>query len=497
LLDYWPFNRFQSSTFKVRFSTLLRLVLEKIPFLVFSLASCLITFYAQKAGGAIVAVEDVPLQARLENSSVSYLFYIAKTFWPTRLAIFYPYPDHFRPEAGIAAAVLLVTITITLLRIARRAPYLLIGWLWYMGMLVPVIGLVQVGSQVAADRYTYLPLVGIFIGVVWGISDLFSSWPHRARFLFPAGATILLGCLITTFFQVKFWRDSVTLFTRALAISSENNPIVHHNLGHALSLSGDQPAAIAHFKEALHYRLDFPAAHFNWGNSVGMQGNVEEAIQHYRDAIRYQPSYEQAHYQLGNAYALQGKLDEAEASFREAIRLKPDYSEAFLKLANVLDLKGKTTEAMANWRAALAAQPDFDEAHYYLAGSLARQKNFPGAIEHFRAAIKANPRYAAASNDLAWILATETKPGAPERAEAVRLAQRACDLTKSSNPMYLDTLAVALSESGRMAEAADVAGKAVAAASAAGNDALSAQLRKHLELFRAGRPYHSLSEANP
>jgi tetratricopeptide (TPR) repeat protein len=307
---------------------------------------------------------------------------------------------------------------------------------------------------------------------------------------------MLAACLVATFFQVRSWRDSITVFTRALAVGPKANPIVEHNLGHALSLRGDQPAAIAHFKQALRYVPEFPAAHLNWGNSVGALGNVEEAIQHYHDAIRFQPGYEEAHYQLGNAYALQGKFDEAEASFREAIRWKPDYAEAFLKLANVLDLKGKVDEARSNWSIALKYRPDYDEAHYYLAGSLAREKKFPEAIFHFRVALKSNPTYARALNDLAWILATQDDSKIRKVPDAIHFAEKACRLTNRTNANYLDTFAVALSEAGRFPEATTIASNALRIAELADSSAVSSELQKHLELFKAGKPYREGSQGH-
>ena len=489
LLDYWPLNRM------VR-KRLWPLLLEKLPFFLLSLASCIMTFYSQKAGGAIVKMEDVPLEARWENAGIGFFFYLGKTFWPARLAAFYPYPDHLRPTEGIAAGIGLLLITLAVLKFAKRCPYFFTGWFWFTGMLVPVIGLVQVGSQIAADRYTYLPLIGIFIAISWGTSDLFSRWQWKWRVLAPASFATVAVCGVLTFQQVKYWRDSVTLFSHALQISPYGNPIVEHNLGHALALSGDQPAAIAHFKEALRYRPDFSGAHLNWGNSVALQGNVAEAIQHYQDAIRYQPSYEEAHYQLGQAYAIQGKLDLAEASLREAIRWKPDYAEAYVKLGNTLDLKGDVAQARTNWYAALKCQPMYDEPHFYLAGSFAREKKFPEAIAQFREALKLNPKYPSALNDLAWILATQPDTKLRNVPEAVRMSEKACQLTNRTNAMYLDTLAVVFSQAGRFPEAVSAASNALAVAESSGQSVVAPELQKHLELFKAGKPYREITQGH-
>jgi tetratricopeptide (TPR) repeat protein len=561
LLDYWPLDRMwrvagrPSGTARsqspglvvpwshnpmVPFSCLL---LEKIPFLFLSLISSLITFQAQKSGGAVVKTEFVSVAARTLNACLSYCWYLAKTFWPSGLGAYYPYSSELFLWPAVAAGIALLVVTLAVLWRARRAPFFVTGWFWFLGSLVPVIGFVQVGYQARADRYTYVPLIGIFLVVTWGVADLLhrlfatergcpnrshaksSRWrptkshavlqpavtgttalpavientPLHPAIRYPqaicatAGLCILAGCLMATFFQAQYWRNSITLFRRALLVSPENNALAHHNLGHALSLAGNQSAAIEHFQAAIRVRPDFAVAHFNWGNSLAVEGKLDDAMFHYQEALRYKPDYEEVYFNLGNAFALAGKAEEAEANFRQALRCKPDYAEAYVRLANLLDLEGKTNQARSNWLAAIVAWPDCDEAHYYLAGSLAREKKFAEAVTHLRAAVKANSRHPAALNDLAWILATQADSLLRDVPESIRLAERACTLTSRSNAMYLDTLAVALSESSRTTEAAHTAAEALAAASASEAAALSLELQKHLRLFQAGKPYHSLT----
>ena len=490
LLDVWPLRRVDLKTSLRKWAKVRPLFVEKIPFLVLSLASATITFCAQRH--ALVKMDAVPLEARVENACLAYGWYLFKAFWPTDLGAFYPYRPELSPTLALVAAVALIAASVLALWLARRAPYVFAGWFWYLGTLVPVIGLVQVGSQAVADRYSYVPLIGIFIIVVWGAAELLEGLKYRRVILGTAGTCLAAGCALVTFFQTLYWNNSITLFERALSVSPENNGLAHHNLGQALSLSGNQREAIFHFRESLRWWPDFAMAHLNWGNSVGIQGNLEEAMMHYREAIRSRPDCEEAYYNLGNACALQGKLGEAENNFRQAIRFKPDYAEALVKLANVLDMQGKIEEGRLNYDAALRARSDYEEAHYYLAGSLARQKQFEAAVTHFRAALKVKPLYSNALNDLAWILATETSPQVRNVPEALRLARRACELTHHSNALYLDTLAVALSEAGQFAEAVASTEKAVAVAKAAGQLEIAEQIEKHLPLYRDGRAYRAL-----
>ena len=494
LLDYWPLQRFQLQTPDSRLQTCLPLIREKLPFLALSAASSAVTFWAQKTGGAVVAMQKVPLADRLGNASVSYLVYMAKTFWPAKLAAFYPFGPVLPLAEIVLVTVFLFILTGLAVATARRAPFFLTGWLWFVGTLVPVIGLVQVGSQAMADRYTYLPLVGLSVALVWGLADATARWRFQRLALGLGGAVILTACMVCTQFQVKYWENSITLFSHAIQVT-EDNALAHHNLGHALSVQGRLREAIAHFDATIRLQPDFAQAFFNRGNAYGVQGLLDQAIADYREAIRYKPDYEEAYCNLAKALALQNKLDEAKTNFLAALRCKPDYAEAHTKLGNVLMLQCAPNEALLHLREAVKIQPNYDEGQYFLGAALARQKQFAEAAAAFRAAIRAKPDYASALNDLAWLLATRPEAGLRNVPEAIRCARRACELTHYTNPMYLDTFAVAQAEAGQFTEALTLTGKAAALGATAGDAALVAQLQSRLNLYRAGRSYTQAEQA--
>jgi tetratricopeptide (TPR) repeat protein len=488
LLDYWPLRRFSD---RAGFG---RMVLEKWPFFLLAAASCVVTFLAQSKGGAVVRMEHTSLGARSLNAGISYVEYLVKCFWPVNLGPFYPFPREIVLGEGLGAIGLLVAITAACIWQRRGRLYLLMGWLWFLGTLVPVIGLVQVGGQALADRYMYIPSIGILIGVAWGVADVLSRLRlGRAVGLALAGGTAA-SCGLATWVQAHYWRDSISLFERALAVSPENNTLALHNLAHAYALAGNQQEAVRLYTECLRLAPDYAQAHYNLGNTLGMMGKLDDAMAHFYQAIRYKPDYEQAYYNLGNAFAQLGKLPEAQSNFTAALRYKPDYAEAFVRLGNTLELLGEADAATTSYLRALAIRPDLAEAHYYLAGMRARQRQFADAKHHFHAALKANPTYANALNDLAWIQATEAEPNVPE---AIRLSTRACELTRYSNAGYLDTLGVALSQAGRFAEAIDVTERAVLKAEAMGDARVTAEIGRHLDNYRAGKASPTRPEPKP
>jgi tetratricopeptide (TPR) repeat protein len=488
LLDFWPLRRFHNENPQSTLKNLLPLLREKLPFFGLAVLSSGVTYWAQKTGGAVVTMQKMTLADRLANASVSYLEYLSKTFWPAKLAAFYPFPTALPEREAILGALVLAGATVLALALARRAPYVAVGWLWFGGTLVPVIGLVQVGGQAMADRYTYVPLVGLFVAVAWGVTEATAGWRWQRLTVGFCGGSLLAACFVCTQAQARYWQNSITLFSHAIQVTGDN-ALAQHNLGHALSVAGKQDEALEHLDEALRIKPGYPQAYFNRGNAYGVQGKVEQAIADYREAIHYKPDYEQAYCNLGKGLALEGKLEEARTNFLEALRCKPDYAEAHTKLGNVLALEGRTGEALEHLRAAVRIQPDYDEGQYYLGAALAKRRQFREAAACLRAAIKANPGYASALNDLGWLLATCSDAQVRNVPEAIGYARRACKLTGNTDPMYLDTLAVAESEAGQFTEASALTEKAIAEATAAGDSALAAQLQTHLDLYRTGRAY--------
>ncbi len=490
LLDYWPLGRLRVKRSKDRVAgpplpPLRRVLLEKAPFLALAIASSVVTFFAQHKGGSVVTIATMPPLYRAANAVVSYGTYLEKMFWPAKLSVFYPFARELSSSKALVCLAMLLVVTAVTILCARRAPYFLVGWLWYLGTLIPVIGVVQVGTQAMADRYTYVPLMGIFIALTWGIADLTARRSWRGFVLAPGAAIILGACIVATRTEAGYWHDSVTLFTRALALT-EHNALAEHNLAHALSTTGRQEESLAHFDNALRYWPGYTVAMLNRGNALNLMGRLDDAIAQYREAIQVRPDFEQAYYYLGNALALQLKFDEAKTNLLMALKCMPDYPEAHLKLGNLLALQGDVSGAEQHLRVAVELQPDA-ESCYFLGGVLARQKKFTEAVECFRAAIKSSPKYAAAQNDLAWILATSTDPKIRNPSEAIALATRACGATQDGSAGYLDTLGVAYSEARQFPQAIAITEKAVALVP--GDTAFAAEMQSRLALYRAGRSY--------
>ncbi len=327
LLDYWPLGRLTDATGRLTPHRLRPLVLEKLPLFALAAAASVITYVAQSAGGAVAGLERFPFSVRVMNAVVTYLSYLTKMIWPADLAIRYPHPGGALPvwQAG-AAGIVLVAVSIAVVA-SRRKPYLAVGWFWYVGTLVPVIGLVQVGDQAMADRYTYLPLVGVFVIIAWCTADLVAS----RRPLRPAVAGLalasLIGLMIGARIQVGYWRDGITLYERTLAVSS-GDALLHYNLANELRERGRGDEALAHYSDAIRLNPNYTAAYTNAGPVLATQGRIDEAIASYAVALRIDPNLAEAHNNLGMLLAEAGRIDEAIAEFSAALRLKPDLAGA-------------------------------------------------------------------------------------------------------------------------------------------------------------------------
>jgi len=497
LLDYWPLQRFRRVTDlgpKTEGSIgkgLLPLLREKLPFFVLSAGSSAITFWAQKTGGAVVPIKEVPFANRLAGAAVGYAAYLGKAFWPTKLAVPYPFVSEFPEIKVVLAIIVLLAGTALGLLAARRAPYVVVGWLWFIGTLVPVIGLVTVGSQAMADRYSYVPLIGIFVMVSWGAVELSAGWRWQRLALAVPAAMVLAGCFVCTRLQVRYWQNNLTLFSHTLQVTT-NNPVAEQCFGFALALAGKEPEAVQHFDAALAVWPDYQPALLDRGIALMMGGRADEAVADFQEAIRRQPNSPKAYYQLAGALANQKKLEEAKTNYLLALRFQPNFAEAHTKLGNVLLLEGDKTNALWHLHEAVRINPDNAESQYALGNELAQQQSFAAAVAHLGAAIKAQPNYTSALNDLAWILATRTEPGVRNVPEAIRLASRACELTGNRMPGLLDTLGVAESEAGRFQEAIRATEHAIELADGAHDERTAAALRRWLEFYRKGEPYHAI-----
>jgi tetratricopeptide (TPR) repeat protein len=375
LLDWWPLRRMSregfpvSERWRLSMPMVFRRIWEKFPLLGLCALSCILTYVAQGKGKAISSLEVVPLGYRVSNALVSYVAYLWKAVWPASLAVFYPHRASLQadfPAWEIAGAVLFLgSVSFFVLREGERRPYLAAGWLWYLGTLVPVIGLVQVGSAALADRYTYVPLIGVFIAATWGISGLLSGWRWRRFVLWVSGGAIVVALSAAAWVQVGYWRDNVTLYSRAVAVT-EKNWMALTNLGAAYEESGKLQDAVLCHQEALRIKPEYAHAWYNLGVASGKLGRVQESLGYYREVLRIDPKYVDAWYNLGVACAKLGQLQEAIGYFRETVRIKPEYALAWYNLGVAHAKQGQLREAIGFFRESLRMNSKYAKAWYSL-----------------------------------------------------------------------------------------------------------------------------------
>jgi Tfp pilus assembly protein PilF len=341
MLDFWPLGRLGlirdtrnevTGQHTDERPNIFRLVLEKVPFFALAVGSSIVTFIVQERGGAVKLLEMYSIQTRTINAFVAYIEYIVNMVWPVKLAVLYPHPGNSLPIwKGVVTGLVMVLITVLVIRKARKIPYLAVGWFWYIVTLIPVIGIVQVGSQAMADRYTYITLIGLFVIIAWGANDLLSKWLRRKIWLGKLEAIILPVLIVLTWKQVQYWEDSITLYKHTLKHTS-NNVHIHNNLGNVLKKRGRTEEAIKHYLQALRLKPDYANAHYNLGIAYADSGMHEEAIDKYKQVIRIDPDNAWAHNNLSNAYGALGMYKEAIEECKKAIRIDPDYVKAHYNL---------------------------------------------------------------------------------------------------------------------------------------------------------------------
>jgi len=444
LWDYWPLGRFQPGCWK-------SLIVEKIPFFALAVLASLVTFLVQKKEGVVAAWGTLPLSLRCENALISYVRYLGKTLWPRNLAVFYPHPGGWPFAAVMLAGIFLAGVTAALWAQRRRWPFLLVGWLWFAGTLVPVIGVIQVGQQSMADRYMYIPSVGVFILLVWGAPELLRGRRPSAVILSLASAASLILCVAFTRQQLGYWQTSEVLFRHDLAVT-ENNYIARNNLGDALLSGGQAAAAVPEYQETVRLQPDNAIAHFNLGVALLKSSQPDAAIREFQNVLQLQPDYAPAHYALGNAllttgqtnaaisefqahlrlqptdydahYNLgylclkQGQYDAAAVQFQAAIGLQPDSASAHYNLGVALNVLGQAASAIGEFQTAIRLQPDYALAHDHLGIALAGQGRLDESISEFQAALRIKPDYASAQSNLARALALKNNPPGPATAPA-------------------------------------------------------------------------------
>jgi tetratricopeptide (TPR) repeat protein len=430
LLDYWPLMRFHLKSSDgenpaIKKPFYFGLIWEKIPLFLLSFASSIVTYFVQKSSGAVNSLDVVPFHVRIANALVSYVSYIGKMFWPHNLAVLYPYQMSIAWWKMIGAVLLLMMISVFVFRMFKSKPYLAVGWLWYLGTLVPVMGFVQVGSQAMADRYTYVPLIGIFIMITWGTSDWVLKRHYRKIVLFTASVIILSILVITSRLQVKYWSDSVTLFEHAVNVTSGNST-AQLNLGEALAMK----------------------------DNIGKE-DLSRAVKHYLEAIKIRPGYAKAYNNLGVILADHNNVDAAIVFLSEALQISPGYAGA----------------------------------HFNLGKILSNQNDFEKAIYHYQKALQFDPHMIQALYHLSWILSTQEDEKYRNGKEAVKLATKLCKITQFRQPLALDALAAAYAETGKFNEAIFIAKKAHKMALVQGPATLAQGLEQRLKLYRNKMPY--------
>jgi tetratricopeptide (TPR) repeat protein len=504
LLDYWPLCRIidpDSTKYTTRqaaisgqWSIVRGLLTEKIPLFALSALSSVVTLLA--AVYRVEAIEQLPFAWQLNNGAISCVAYIWQMFWPARLAAFYPHPNDRLPLWQVLLAIaFLIAVSLLAIHWRKNKPYIFTGWFWYIGMLVPVIGLVQAGEQARADRYTYLPQIGLYVLITWGITDLLASIMTRSSgsrsaatslhpitrksrgvrvdgaqgrgyklFCAAGAAAIMIALSWFAFMQTSYWKDSETLWNHTLAVTTDNDT-AHNNLGYLFFQRGELDSAISHFETALQIRSRNTATHYNFGGAL-----IEN--------------------DLANALARKGLLSEAVEHYEKAVKLRPDYGDPYLNLGTVLFEQGRIGEAIDQWRKAGATQPGDVDFHTALGNTFLKRGFQKDAIAEYEHAARISGQDPVARNSLAWLLATSSDASIRDGNRAIELAKQAIRLSRGKDPNYLRTFAAACAETGRFAEAKDTARQALEAAESRGNSALANALRDEIALYELGLPYH-------
>ena len=539
LLDYWPLGRFCSSRPKIA-----NLIVEKVPLFALTICFSIIAYYAQHRE-AIRSFSEYSLGIRLINGVLAYCLYIGQTLWPIHLGNYYPHPaGEMNTVAGfaiplwqpVAAFAFLAAVSSFAVVKIRSLPYLFVGWFWYIGTLVPVSGIIQLGGQARADRFTYIPLIGLFLAAVWGIGEL--ALRRRCQGAVLAFAIVILGIfMIYSFNQISYWHDSVSLWEHALDACGPST-VAHTNAAAALrdkaeemQRKGETQAAIPllrravrHNQDALDIDPDNLVAHNQLALAQFMLGDEEEAVARWRRAIENWPDWEQPRFNLALALSKQSKPTEAIAEYEDLLRIRPDFGLAHYNLGLLLLDRGSAKDAEEHFREALASGPTSPLIYYGLGYALVAQEKLGEAIEPLREAVRGLPRFWRAKslfgfvlhesgeieaareqfrdtsrlepqwmeiqNREAWLKATHPASDKRNGPQAVVLGQEVCRATENHDARFLNTLAAALAEVGKFDRAVATAELAARVAFANGNSNLAREVRDRLELYKSGRPFH-------
>ena len=492
LLDYWPLQRWPREGWR----GVERLILEKIPFFVLSALSAAVTFVIGTSPGPVPHPFAAPL--RLGNALVSTILYVQEMFYPAGLSVLYPFPPAGQPPWKVAtAALLLAAITGGAVLLGKKRPYLLVGWLWYLVTLAPVSGILQTGREAHADRYTYLPQIGLTILITWAVAEWGASWRTHSREVLGGVAAVTLAVLaVCSRAQTATWRDSETMWKRMLACNP-GQPLVlpHFNLALALMQKGKLDEAISELKESLENRTDIyrnpdseAGIRVNMGLALLKKEEFGAAIPEFERVLKVKPASAGVHYNLGYAYLRLGRVEEAIVQFRRAIELKPADAEAHLNLGVAYEQQGRKDAAMAEYQTAVESDPENGAAQYNLGHALLGKENAAEALPHLEKAVEMNPQLLPALDDLAWTLTIAPNRMPVDRVRALNLAAAADEISGGTNPHVLRTLAAAYAANGQYISAAAAARRAMGMLSGAGEDAkLMGALSQELARYETGQ----------
>lgn len=450
LLDYWPLRRFvpflKLKTCESACAAAVpapvsnrQIILEKLPFFVLAIASSLLTLAGHQSLGMLGEQATPPPLLKWGNVVLSYVRYLGKALFPNDLAVFYPFPRSIEPDAIVACIVLLFAISAVALWQFQRRPYIAVGWFWFLGVLTPTIGIVYVGIQAMADRFVYVPVVGLFIALVWGVGEAFQRLKVPMTVAWITALAVLGTLVSTSMAQVGYWKNDYTLFERARTVTRDNY-----------------------------------MAYTAVGGILLREGKIDEAMDYFRTAQQFQPGFADTYYSIGIAMFKRNDMPAAITNFEQALKLRPIYPEARLNLALALQSTERLDESVENYQLYLRARPESADAHLGIGNALLTGGRFKEAIEHFREAIRLNPKASGAMARLAWILATHADDKIRNGTEALRLAQEACRLTNYQHVQTVNTLAAAYAESGDFDSAVKTAQQALDLAKSQGESRLVA-----------------------
>lgn len=509
LLDFWPLGRLRASTSSAtksetgvtehgtRSTSFLSLLFEKSPFFLLTIASCVVTFLAQRQQ-AVLSLKQYPFALRLENVLVSYATYLFKSFCPINLAAYYPLPNEIPALKVASSAIILTIISIVAWRRRRKNPAILIGWLWFLGTLVPVIGLVQVGSQAMADRYMYLPSVGLFVAVIYGIVEANVRLKFQTA-LWPAAAMTLIACIAVTEYQLRFWRNTQTLFTHTLAVTTNNGP-AHMMLGVWFEREGRQAEALQEYQSALNCD-DSLMVQVTGGEKRPLAAQVQlllgqaaeqkrmssEAVARYQEALRLDPTLVEAYNNLGNLLDDLGRPDQALANYQSAVRLQPDSPLVRENLGTELAKLARFDDAMQEYQEASRLAPGDPRPFYLMGKALLRNGRSAQAITQFETALLRDPNDVQTLTYLARVLASDQNPQVRNGSRAITFAEKANQLSDGKQPFVLGSLAMAYAEVGRFADARQSASNALRLAPP--RTELFSNLESELRAYDSNSPY--------